>query len=563
MKVLSQRTKIEAIGLALLMLALSVGSVFAVKFSTDQSETPPGDGFFNPIYIWNSNGQYWNANATNLQTSLNLGGTTYLPSETIITNSTITVPSDVSLIGQGWRSIIKAGSGLGAHHIISNADTINGNIRIEIRNLQIDGNDPNHTTTQFGILFQKVSWSVVDNVYIHDTGKDGIRGWTCNHTTFAHITADNTGHHSIMFSHGSGYCSISDCNVRSSYTESAIIEHPNEITGERNHHCSITHVIAQDGEQIGFYIADANYITVSDCITGHSRGEGYKIRDCNDVTITNCQTIDNVLGAGFIVDTTADGVILSNCISRNPKSGKDTAYNLLGKNITLTNSIGVDTGSPLYFNTTTSKNITVSFCQFSNYSNYIIVRGDNINFAFNTFSHPSVIVNHVFSVDSAATNIKILNNDFKFATTLLKKVNDPSKKAIIRDNIGFPTDYIMTNGGTITIGVNGAYSNILELAPLSRRVIAPKLRLKELGTIGVGETITIKVEAVYYNGVKKTLEKTHTNNSYDYYFTDADWFSLADTSITSDQSLERINVYGKTTNTTTYANTRVFFLTSG
>lgn len=562
MKELKKRTKIEAICLILLTLILSFSSVFGDTVTNDQDGTLD-NGFFNPTFIWNSNGQSWIANATNLQTSLNLGGTTFLPSSTITINSTITLTSNVSLIGQGWRSIIKAGSSLGNHYLITNTDSKHGNDHIEIRNLQIDGNDPTHITTQFGILFTKVSWGIVDNVYIHDTGKDGIRGWTSNHLTFSHITADNTGHHAIMFSHGTSYSSISNCNVKDSHTESVIIEHPNVITGERNHHCSITNIVSEKAEQYGFFVSDGSVISFSGLITDHSRGEGFEIRDCNDVTLTNCQTINNVLGPGFKVDSTAENVVLSNCISKKAGNGRTNGYQLLGKNIILTNSISMDTGSPLYFNTTTSKDITISFCQFTNYTNSIIARGDNLEFAFNTFSHPSLVINNVFYIDSKATNIKILNNNFKDATTTSKKVNDLSKKAIVRDNIGFPTDYLMRNGDSITIGKNGIYSTALELAPLSRRIIAPKLRLKESGIVGVGEIITIKIEAVYYNGIKKTLEKIHTTNNYDYYFSDADWFALADTKSVSDQSLERINIYGKTTNSQTSAIVFIYFLTSG
>ena len=96
MKTLRKRTKIEAIGLALLILALSIGSVLGTTILKDPSGTTPGNGFVNPTYIWNSNGQCWVATATNLQTSLNLRGTTFLPASTITINFTITIPSNTS-----------------------------------------------------------------------------------------------------------------------------------------------------------------------------------------------------------------------------------------------------------------------------------------------------------------------------------------------------------------------------------------------------------------------------------------------------------------------------------
>ena len=566
MKTLRKRTKIEAIGLALLILALSIGSVLGTTILKDPSGTTPGNGFVNPTYIWNSNGQCWVATATNLQTSLNLRGTTFLPASTITINFTITIPSNTSLIGRGWQSIIKAGSGLGDNNIFENEDTTNGNDHIEIRNLQIDGNDPTHLTDQYAILYQKVNYGLVDNVYVHDTGKDGVRGVTVNHTTFSFITADNTGHHAVMLCYGSLYSSITDCILRSPLTESAIIEHPNAVTGIRNQYCTIDNVIAEDCEQIGFYIADADYITVSDCITKNSNGEGFYVRDGHDITLTNCITYDNDLGCGIDIEPTAEGVTLSNCISRNAgeAAGGNDAYGLFGKNISLSNSIGISCRRPIQFNQTASKNITISLCQFKQFANFIIVRGDNIILSLNTFADPTASLSYIIYVDTLATNVKIVNNDFRYAPVTSRRVNDGSTtKAIVRDNFGFPTDYLMRNGGSITVGLNGAYSTALSLAPMSRRLIGPMLQLKELGFVGVGETITIKVEAVYYSGITKAIERTHTTSSYIYNLTYNDWFSLANTGVYYNESLVSLNIYGKTTNASTSAAPKVYFMTTG
>ena len=559
MKALNNRTKIEVVGVTLFILILSISSVFG---GTTLSENTLGDGYYDITYIWNGNGQSWVANATNLQTSLNLGGVTHFPATTIYTNTTITMPSCSSLIGCGMHSILKAGLGLGNHDLIDNADQTNGNVNLEVRNLVLDGNNPTHSFTQYGLYWKKVSYGLVDMVWVKDTGKDGIRILTSDHCSVTHINANNTGHHSIMFCYGTTYSSMSDLVVTDSSFESALIEHANPATGEFNHHITITNVVAKDSGQCGIFVRDAYAVTVTGCITDHSRGEGFYVGNCYDVTLTNCVTTDNTLGAGFIIKYNADRVLLSNCVSNKAGMGNSIGYELQGENIQISNCLSYDSKIPFYFSSTTSKNITISLCNIRNYTNSTILRGDNIRIMDNTFI-TSTATTYVLGIDATATNVQVIGNDFKYALTTSRKVNDVSGKAVIRDNIGFPTDYIMKSAATISIGKNDMYSTALELAPLSRRIIAPKLRLVESGAVGSGETITIKVEAVYYNGVKKTIEKTHTTSSYDYYFTDADWFSLADTNIVYDQSLERINIYAKTNKATTSASARAYFLASG
>ena len=560
MKALNNRTKIEVVGVALFILILFISSVFG---ATILSENTPGDGHYDITYIWNGNGQSWVANAINLQTSLNLGGVTYFPATTIYTNTTIKMPSYSSLIGCGMNSILKADLGLGNHDLIDNADQTNGNVNLEVRNLVLDGNNSAHSFTQYGIYWKKVSYGLVDMVWVKDTGKDGIRILTSDHCSVTHINANNTGHHSIMFCYGTTYSSMSDLVVTDAYTESAIVEHANPDTGEFNHHITITNVVAKNSGQFGIFVGDAYDVIVTGCVTDHSHGEGFYVGNCYDVTLTNCVTSNNTLGAGFIIKNNADRVLLSNCVSEKAGVGNSIGYELEGENIQMSNCLSYDTRIPFYFNSTTSKNITISLCNIRNYTNYIILRGDNIRILDSAFITSNATIYYVLDIDATATNVQVIGNDFKFALTKSRKVNDASGKAVIRDNIGFPTDYIMKSAAAISIGKNGVYSTALELAPLSRRIIAPKLRLVESGAVGSGETITIKVEAVYYNGVKKTIEKTHTSRSYDYYFTDADWFSLADTNISYGQSLERINIYAKTDKATTSASVLAYFLTLG
>lgn len=555
MKALKKRTKIEVIGMILLMIAISFSSVFGYDGS-DQ----------NIKYIRNGNGHYWMvANATNLQESLIEGGVTYFPETTIYTNKTITMPSHASLIGTGINSILKADIGLNAtSSLITNVNQTHGNDNIEVRNLVLDGSNYTHSIgnpySNYGLYWKKVSYGIVDMVWVKDTGKDGIRLETCSYCSATHINAYSTGHHSIMFCYGTTYSSMSDLIVTDSFTESAIVEWPNANTGELNHHITVSNVIAKNDGQYGVFVRDAYAVTVTGCITEQSYAEGFYVGNCYDVTLTNCITSNNLINAGFIIRDNANGVILSNCISRKAGSGNSMGYELQGKNIQVSNCVVCDTRIPFYFNSTTSKNITISLCSIRNYKNSSVLKGDNIRILENKFN-TSTATPYVLEINNAATNIQVIGNDFKYAPITSRKINDASGKAVIRDNIGFPTDTFVKSGYTVSIGKNNAYSTALGLSTYARRIIAPKLRLNVSGTFNSSEIITIKVEAVYYNGVTRSIEKKYTSKS-DYCFTDTDWLALAGISSTPDQSLVQINVYAKTNKSTTSASVLAYFLCS-
>jgi hypothetical protein len=428
MKGLKKRTKIEVIGVTLLMVVISLSSVFGNPDGNDSTI----------LYIRNGNGNFWIvANATNLQESLNQRGVTYFPAVTIYTNHSITIPSNASLIGTGLNSILKADIGfLGNHSLIENKDQTNGNANLEVRNLVLDGSNTTHTQydlTQYGLYWKKVSYGIVDMVWVKDTAKDGIRLYTCDHCSVTHINANNTGHHSVIFCYGTSYSLMSDLIITNSYRESAIVEHAN-ATGGLNHHITIANVIAKNCGQYGIFVRDAYSVAVTGCITEHSDDNGFYAGVCHDVIFSNCVTNDNEDHAGFIINITANGVILSDCIARHAGKRSDSrGFELRGQNIQVSNCAVYDTKTPFYFNHS-AKNITINMCNIVNYTRPSIVLGDNIRLRDNTFL-TNAITPYVLNITSDSTNILVIGNDFRYAHTSLGKIYDPSAKAIILNNI--------------------------------------------------------------------------------------------------------------------------------
>jgi hypothetical protein len=505
---------------------------------------------------------FWPASAENLQASLDLGGVTYFPAVTIETNTSIVQSSNSGLVGYGPESVLKAGSQLQNNPVLVNSNQ--SAVNLVIRDLAVDGSDATHSFASYGISWVNVSNGTIDGVFVKDTGKDGIRGVACDHTRFTNIMTNNTGHHAVMFSYGSKYCEISDLIVTGSHTESAIVEHPNHYTGELNHDIIVSNVVTRDCGQFGIYIGDCYSVEVSNCISEQSSGESLVITEASNVSVSNFQSSNNLLGAGIKVNSTAHGVLLSNCIVRSPGLAGSFAYQLLGRDIILSNSQSWDSAGPVYFNNSFSKNITVDHCSFKDFSNYVILRGADVSFASCTFGQPVGSLAFIINIDAGALRSRVVSCDFSSCPVTSRRVNDASGGAVVQDNIGFETDYFMRNAGTIALGLNNAYGAVLTIAPASHHIIGPPVvQLRELGTIGTGETITLKIEAVYASGYSINITKTHTASNYSYYLSQGDWISLAHAGQYSNETLVKLNFYAKTSSATSSASEKLYFVQMG
>jgi hypothetical protein len=554
-------TKMKALVIVLLFVALTVGSVYAVS-TLRSPPARPSNGFSSPEYIWNSNGMFWSASAENLQASLDLGGITYVPAVTIVTDASIVMPSNSGLIGYGQQSILKAGSQLHNNPIVKNANVRDANL--VIRDLAIDGSDTAHAYVSYGVQWVNVSNGTIDGVFVKDTGRDGIRGVSCDHTRFTNIVTNNTGHHAVMFSYGSKYCEMSGLLITGSHTESAIVEHPNPFTGEVNHDILISDVVTRDCGQFGIFIGDCYAVGLTNCISERSSGEGLIVTDCSDVTVSGFQSLNNMLGAGIKVNTSAHGVVLSGCIIRYPGQGGSFGYQLLGTDIVLSNSQSWYSAGPVYFNNTFSKNITVDHCSFKDYSNYVILRGADVSLESCRFGTPTASLPFVVNIDTGAVRARVVGCDFTSCPVTSRRVNDASGNAIIRDNAGFETDYYMRNAGTVALGLNNVYGAALTIAPASHHIIGPPVvQLRELGSLSGNETITIKIEAVYASGYTVNITRTHTANNYSYFLSQADWVSLAHLGQYYNETLVKLNFYAKTSAGTSSGSEKLYFVQMG
>ena len=103
------------------------------------------------------------------------GGKVILLEGTYTVDGEIQVPSNTTLEGSGYGTLIQIKDGRStALNVIINNDTTNGNINIRIANLRIDGSltqdDITGAQAQMGIRFQKVANSIIENNWIEHLG---------------------------------------------------------------------------------------------------------------------------------------------------------------------------------------------------------------------------------------------------------------------------------------------------------------------------------------------------------------------------------------------------------
>ncbi|MNW34043.1 Pectate lyase superfamily protein [compost metagenome] len=104
------------------------------------------------------------------------GGKVLLMEGAYTVSNGIMQPNGVTLEGMGMSTIIRLRDLQSTNvSIIQNADTLNGNINIEVRNLLIDGNKANAISgVMYGVYYAFVSFGKIENVRVLNMRSSGI-----------------------------------------------------------------------------------------------------------------------------------------------------------------------------------------------------------------------------------------------------------------------------------------------------------------------------------------------------------------------------------------------------
>jgi hypothetical protein len=111
----------------------------------------------------------------------------------------------------------------------------------------------------------------------------------------------------------------------------------------------------------------------------------------------------------------------------------------------------------------------------------------------------------------------------------------------IKTHIGFDTETFKATGLSVSIGVNGAYGSATSIKSLSGVITYPRIKITWGGTFGTGETVTVKVEAVYSDSSTVYVERSATAVG-SLWLSDDDILTL----IANGKDIIQLNVYAKT-----------------
>ena len=125
------------------------------------------------------------ADSTSAQTTINTaisalpatGGKIVLLDGTYIVGGSVLLPSNVTLEGQGYSTVLKIKDGLNTNllGVIANAAGDTGNNNIIIRNLRINGNKANNSSgNQTGIRLSGVANCIIENCWVNNCRDSGI-----------------------------------------------------------------------------------------------------------------------------------------------------------------------------------------------------------------------------------------------------------------------------------------------------------------------------------------------------------------------------------------------------
>jgi len=344
------------------------------------------------------------------------GGTVFIPAGTYTVSAPITVPSNVTLEGEGYATYIVAATALN-DNVIENDDAVGGNTQIILKNLRVDGNKANQTVAFNTVYMEKVTYSIFENLWVSNALRTG---------TFPTVSSLGEG---LRLTGDSNYNQvIGGYYYDNSYDGIKIRETSNWNT--------ITGATFVNNGRAGVQISGtsssetANYNTISNCIVYHPTGtpsasspttsgvyiHGGRYNTCSNNNIygvrqgyaTNDSSDDNVFTGGTIRINYSDKA----CIEIEP----DTAGVQSSRNI---------------FSNIDIRGLTGSNGEFFTHNG----RGDFNKIQNCVFSIGAGTGTWTFNINSGANDTTLMHN----SATNFSLSNSGTRSIVVWDNAGLVT----------------------------------------------------------------------------------------------------------------------------
>lgn len=363
------------------MLLAVVGVASVTRTITDSGDNVE-------TFIRNSNGNYWGATGSNIQTAiddLGTGGTVYLPAGTFTITSRIEPTNNIYLKGSGiGNTVIESNSNLYVIWLAPRSNvtisdlTINMHstgehaIRIAddsediiLENLQILNPGGN------GIYVSSAKRLFVSNVHVHDISKYDRHGIGVRYVEDSVFSGciitrkTNVGY-------GVDVSKVRNCTFNNFVIKDC--QYGMKVTGtsiDNTYNCQFNNFYISNIEQTALRVDESHYCNFNNINIEDGGTNGINIySNCSNLNLNNIY-INNTSNVGLNVR--GESINVNNVIVRNPGS---YGLGINGNGITLSNSQIY--ASAVYNRLSNSEDITISNCIFKDGSDYgLLIRSSN------------------------------------------------------------------------------------------------------------------------------------------------------------------------------------------
>jgi len=452
---LKLRTKIEAFVAASLLLLLIVGGVIAVNRSISSTS----DNL--DTFIRCSNGNYYTATASNLQTAINsLNGSdskVVIVGGDITTTSTIYVNDNLTLDFYGHKLSMQAGTN---KNIIENYDNSSKSSYITIKNGILDGIDTTLNDGKMGIVLVNVTNCRIMDVDLHNVYwgiafYEGTVSAMNEHNEIRSCSVDwcNSG-----FVIDGNYNTVDTCYV---YNSSAFDFYARKSSIGHNYWTNIHGHGVQSGSPTGEGLGIAEYDSQYQTVIGGSFYGNYP-EDCVHITSKgdNC-TISNIVvhnthasGDGFY--SSGKHVKFDNCVAY---SCGGRGFNIAGEHTTLDNIRSYNNDKEgILFGTASDYSSCINSEIFNNsqdgagtYGNINIYQPDNISIHNCDIYDTSATVQYGIK-EGGTADYNFFTDNSLYGTFTAGNLYKIGSNTVVRNNVGYETTFPTANVTTFQAG---------------------------------------------------------------------------------------------------------------
>ncbi len=374
------------------------------------------------------------------------GGEVYVGEGAYTLPFTLGLPSNVVLRGSNSKKTVFTLANSVNGHIITNADTTNGNTGIGISNLVLEGNSANQTTGR-GIFFKRVTDSRIEHVIIQNTKTDGIALDNCLNVYGDKLQITHAVGTGFLFI-TSSYCGVKNSEISYNHVGVALASTSNHnyVSDNRILHTELYSLLGGTAADTGFN----SYNRFSHNIIEYG-GDDALVLDHNPYTTCIGNQVRYCGGhagdQGLPIDTSANSVVSGNIVEYNRADGIELKNS--SNYCTITGNICRNNSNPAVGGLRDGAGIVVRAgiigCTITGNTAYcdealpsqrrgIILTGVGVN--YNTVTGNVVYGNSINQIElssNVGTNNTISNNSGSNATNtnvLISKIPDQPTKFI-------------------------------------------------------------------------------------------------------------------------------------